>query len=114
MKKVFLMVLMAAGFSYATDMGKIKNLGQTVDISVTKKGFEPNTIDVAPGTNIILNVTRKTDSTCAKQIQIPSMKIKKDLPLNETVSIKVGKLEKGEIRFGCGMNMMDSGTIFVK
>lgn len=116
MKRVFLVVLMAASFSYAKDMGKMKmtEMAKTVDLTVTEKGFEPSTVDVTPETNVVLKVTRKTDSTCAKQIQIPSMKIKKDLPLNKTVSIEIGKLEKGEIRFGCGMNMMEGGKIFVK
>ncbi len=116
MKSVFLMVLMAAGFSYSKNLGRLKmtESAKTIELSVTEKGFEPSTVDVMPGTNVILKVTRKTDSTCAKQIQIPSMKIKKDLPLNETVSIEVGKLEKGEIRFGCGMNMMEGGKISVK
>ena len=112
MKKILITAILALTTlsAYAAD----KTASQTVDLSVTEKGFEPNTIDVKPGTNVILKVTRKTDSTCAKEIQIPSIKIKKELPLNKTVSIEVGKLEKGEIRFGCGMNMMEGGKIFVK
>jgi plastocyanin domain-containing protein len=95
-------------------MAKMKHIAQTVDLSITEKGFEPSTVNVRPGTNVILKVTRKTDSTCATQIQIPSKKIKTKLPLNKAVSIEVGRLEKGEIRFGCGMNMMEGGKIFVK
>lgn len=87
---------------------------QTIELGVTEKGFEPSAVNVTPGTNVTLKVTRKTDSTCATQIQIPSKKIKKELPLNKAVSIEVGRLEKGEIRFGCGMNMMEGGKIFVK
>jgi plastocyanin domain-containing protein len=85
-----------------------------VDIKVTEKGFEPNSIDVETGRDLLLEVTRTTDSTCSTSIQIPSQKIKKELPLNKTVEIKVGKLKKGEIRFGCGMNMMEGGKIFVR
>jgi plastocyanin domain-containing protein len=62
----------------------------------------------------VLSITRKTDTTCAKQIQVPTKKVNVDLPLNKTVTIALGKLEKGEIRFGCGMNMMESGKILVK
>src|SRR5438128_2666411 len=87
---------------------------QMVEISVTEKGFEPSSIDVKPGHPVQLNITRKTDSTCSTSIQIPAKKIKRELPLNKTVSIDLGKLEKGEIKFGCGMNMMDSGKIYVK
>lgn len=84
---------------------------QTVILSVTEKGFEPSSIDVKLGVPLVLKVTRKTDATCATQVQIPSQKIKKDLPLNKEVSIEIGKLEKGEIRFACGMNMLEGKII---
>lgn len=90
-----------------------KNAVQTIELSVTEKGFKPSQVDVKPNTNLILNVTRKTDATCATQISIPAKNIKKDLPLNKTVEIKIGKLEKGEARFACGMNMVD-GIINVR
>jgi plastocyanin domain-containing protein len=91
-----------------------KEKPQIVTLSVTENGFEPNSVDVNPGVPVILKITRKTDSTCATKIQIPSKKIKRDLPLNKEVKIEVGKLEKGEIRFGCGMGMMAGGKIFVR
>lgn len=130
MKKIFLMILVVGSFSYAKDMGnmkgmtkmkdmpmkdmKMQNMHKDVELSVTENGFEPSTVNVKPGSHVVLKITRKTDSTCAKEVQIPSKKIKTELPLNKTVSIEVGKLEKGEIRFGCGMNMMVGGKIFVK
>jgi plastocyanin domain-containing protein len=83
-----------------------KEKGQVMEIQVTEKGFEPEKIDAKPGVPIILKVTRKTDATCAKQIKVLSLKIKKDLPLNKTVSIDLGTLEKGNIAFACGMDMM--------
>jgi len=95
-------------------VAKSSDSPKNIEISVTSKGFEPNSIDVTPGVPVVLQVTRKTDDTCSQQIQIPSKEIKVDLPLNKTVKIELGKLEKGEIRFGCGMNMMDGGKIYVK
>lgn len=85
-----------------------------VSVEVTEKGFAPSLVDLKPGSDAILEVTRKTESTCAKQVQIPSKNIKVELPLNKPVSISLGKLEKGEIRFGCGMNMMEAGRIIVR
>lgn len=87
---------------------------QVVNIEVTENGFRPKSLDVTANTPIVLNIIRKTDATCAKEIQIPTEKIKKDLPLNKAVSIKISKLKKGEIRFGCGLNMMESGIIHAK
>lgn len=88
---------------------------QTIKVEVTSAGFVPTSIDVAPGTEVTLEVTRKTDETCAKDIQVPSKKISKTaLPLEKPVLIALGKLERGEIKFGCGMNMMDSGKIHIR
>lgn len=86
---------------------------QVIDITVTENGFVPSEIKVKPGVDVELKITRKTNSTCAREIQIPAKKIKKDLPLNKTVSIPIGKLEKGKISFGCAMDMMVKGVIFV-
>jgi len=87
---------------------------QVFDVKVTDKGFEPSSLNVKPDVPAILKIKRVTDSTCATQISVPDKKIKKDLPLNQVVSIDLGKLEKGEIRFGCGMGMMMGGKIFIK
>lgn len=111
MKIVSLMLL---GLSFTFAMAKETPKAQVVDVSVTESGFEPGSIKVKPGEPVTLLVTRKTDSTCATQIQVPTKHVKKDLPLNKPVRIELGKLEKGEIRFGCGMQMMMGGKIFVE
>ena len=90
-----------------------KEKAQVVEIQVTEKGFEPEKIEIKPRTPVVLKVTRKTDATCAKQIKISSRNIKKDLPLNKTISIDLGKLEKGDIAFACGMDML-TGHIIVQ
>lgn len=106
----FIILSLFSFFTYAKQPSDVI----TVNLTVTEKGFEPNKIDVAADKPVKLNITRKTNDTCSTSIQIPSMKLKKDLPLNKTVSVDLGKLAKGEIRFGCGMNMMDGGMIYVK
>jgi plastocyanin domain-containing protein len=86
---------------------------QVIEISVTENGFEPSQIDVKAGVPVVIKVTRKTDATCATELQIPSKKIKKELPLNKTVTLEIGKLDKGELPYACGMNML-KGTLRVK
>lgn len=85
-----------------------------IAVSVTEEGFVPNKIEASAGENVVLNITRKTDSTCAKSVTVPSLNLKKDLPLNKMVALKLGKLEKGEIKFGCGMEMMVGAVILVQ
>lgn len=90
-----------------------KTITQIIQVSVTEKGFEPDKINVKPGTYVILKVTRKTESTCATEIKISEMKLKKDLPLNKEVSIDVGIIKKGKIKYACGMNMI-TGFLIVE
>lgn len=108
MKKFFaLLLFVTMSFSHAVEKP------QTFNLTVTEEGFIPGTLNVMPGVAVILNMTRKTNSTCATQIKVPSKNIKQDLPLNKEVKINLGKLEKGEIKFSCGMDMV-TGVIFVK
>lgn len=112
MRKI--LALLTASFALGVaQAAPVKPLHKDITLQVTEKGFEPSQIDVAPGTDVTLKVTRKTDSTCATEISVPTKKLKKALPLNQTVNVDLGKLEKGEIRFACGMDMI-SGQIVVK
>jgi plastocyanin domain-containing protein len=92
--------------------GATKNSTETVQLSVTEKGFEPNQIKVKAGTDLVLSVTRKTDQTCSNDIVIPSKNLKVALPLNKTVIVKVGKVTKGELHFSCKMGM-DKGVVTI-
>ncbi len=87
---------------------------ETVELKVTEEGYQPNAINVAPGTDLTLKITRTSDATCATEIVVPDKKINTKLPLNKTVIVHIGKLQKGEVRFGCGMNLMEGGKIYVK
>ena len=86
---------------------------KTVDVEVTRKGFEPSRIEVNANEKVTLNITRKVKITCAKKITVPSENIEKELPLNKTVSVELTPTKKGEIAFGCAMKQMLGGVIVV-
>lgn len=109
MKNILFALLAAVPGTSA--LAKEAKIADKISVEVTEKGFVPREINVNPGTEVTLEVTRKTDATCSKEIQVPSKKIRLELPLNEKVTVALGKLDKGEIRFGCGMNMMEGGKI---
>ena len=88
-------------------------VGRTVNLTVTKKGFEPSNITVQKGEPLHLVVTRKTDQTCATSIDIQDVGIRKDLPLNKAVAIDFTPEKAGEIRYACGMGMM-GGVLLVQ
>jgi plastocyanin domain-containing protein len=83
-----------------------------VAIEIVEQGFTPESVTVEKGKPIELAFTRKTDKTCAVEIAIPSMKLKKALPLNEVVVIEITP-DKDDITFQCGMNML-KGKLVVK
>ena len=87
--------------------------GRTVELSVTDKGFEPDSITVKKGEPVHLLVTRKTDSTCATAIDIKDLGIRKELPLNKAVAIDFTPQKTGEIHYLCGMGMI-GGTLVVQ
>lgn len=86
-----------------------------IAISVTEKGFEPENVSVPSGKPVTLVFTRKTDSTCAKEVVIPldGNKIEKALPLNEPVAIDVTFPKAGQVTYACGMDMV-KGTVVVQ
>lgn len=93
--------------------GQSKVNEQVIEITSSAEGFEPNKIDVSSEAPVILKVTRTSDQTCGTEIVIKEKKINQKLPLNETVTINLGKLKKGKVKFACAMNMI-KGTLNVK
>ncbi len=87
--------------------------GRVVEVKVTDKGFEPKVIEAKKGETISLKLTRSTSSECLKAMSIPSLKIEKDLPLNQSVIVNVKAENEGPIVFQCWMAMF-KGEIDVK
>jgi len=87
---------------------------KSISMTVTEKGFEPSSLKVKAGEPINLKITRKTNGTCAREITVPSQKLKVDLPLDKEVTVKLQALAKGDIKFGCAMDMMIGGVIFAE
>lgn len=114
MKNLIAFVLGLAVLTTGQANAAKKEKATTIEVIVGSQGFEPKEISVKPGTEVSLKITRKTDVTCSKEIQVPSRGIKIELPLGKPVVVALGRLKEGEIKFGCGMDMMDAGRIFVK
>jgi len=82
-----------------------------IKVGVTEAGFEPNEIQAKSGENIVLDITRVTDETCATAIVIPDQKIRVDLPLNKEVAVPVKASKVGRIAFACPMNMITGALV---
>jgi plastocyanin domain-containing protein len=86
---------------------------RTIDLAVTNQGFEPEEVAVKKGEPVHLVVTRKTDATCATEIVIKDLGIKKELPLNKAVAIDFTPQKSGRLRYACGMDMI-GGALLVQ
>jgi len=73
--------------------GTLKNGVRTVEISVTDEGFVPSKVKAKKGEKVRLVVTRRTDSTCAKEIVVKDHGIKQPLPLDRPVKVLLRSID---------------------
>lgn len=93
-----------------------KDTQNRIEIAVVEEGFEPAHVTVPQGEPVALVFTRKTETTCAKQVVVDlgdGKKVKKELPLNQPVTIVATFRRAGELGYACGMNM-ETGVIEVQ
>ena len=86
---------------------------QEVRVTVTEASFEPQRITLRAGVPARVTFTRTSDKTCATAVVFASLNIRRELPLNEPVTIEFTPDKAGEIAFACGMNML-RGTVVVQ
>lgn len=104
--------LTVTAFAETTPKAETKRL----EISVTKKGFEPESVNVPANKPVTLVFTRKTQATCTKEIVLKladGKKIERALPLDTPVEIAVTFPKAGKLDYACGMDM-NKGFIVVQ
>lgn len=84
----------------------------SIDIDVNG-GYKPSSIVIPANSPTTLNFTRADPNPCLEEVVLPEFKVRKTLPLNEKVSIKITPQKTGEFPFSCGMGMFH-GKIIVK
>ena len=82
-------------------------------VTVSDQGFQPARVSVRPGATARITFVRTSDATCATEVAIPSLKIKRALPLNQPVTVEFTPQKTGDVEFACGMGML-RGTIVVQ
>jgi plastocyanin domain-containing protein len=92
--------------------GTVKDGVRTVEMAVTEEGFVPSMVKVKKGEKVRLMVTRKTDSTCAKEIVVKDYGIRRPLPLDKAVTVELTPAKSGEIRYACAWDHV-SGVLLV-
>lgn len=73
---------------------------------IVQRGYQPSKITLPANTPARLTFLRKESSACSREVIIPALGIKKELPQNVPVEIDLPALEEGAYSFTCGMMMM--------
>jgi len=84
---------------------KVEAHVRNVDITVSKNGYEPSTIEVEQGHKVRLIFNRKDAKNCGSEVVFPSLGIRKKLPVGKLVVVELTPDKAGEITFSCGMGM---------
>lgn len=83
---------------------------QTIDVAGT---FTPASITLKAGQPARLHFRRGDAATCADEVVIPELNIRKKLAANQTVTIDIPAQQARTLEFACGMDMM-KGTVVVQ
>lgn len=83
-----------------------------IDIKVSG-GYSPEVISIPKGKKTKINFLRTDPTDCLSEVLLGDFKIRKELPLNQKVSIEITPQKEGEYNFSCGMNMYH-GKVIVK
>lgn len=114
--KIFL-VLILLGLTGLTDLTAEARPGrgrvQEATITLTAKGYEPETIRLRRGVPTRLTFIRKFEATCATEVIIEGYDIRRELPLNQPVVIEFTPSRAGVIEYSCSMKMV-GGTISIR
>ena len=91
---------------------EVVSVTDSVDITV-EGGYQPEVISIAKGKTTKINFLRTDPTDCLSEVVLADFKIRKELPLNQKVSVEITPEKTGEFKFTCGMNMFH-GKIVVK
>lgn len=95
-------------------MKKEKEVSVKEEIDITVSGgYSPEVITIPKGKLTKINFTRTDPTECLSEVTLADFKIKKELPLNQKISIEITPQKAGEYIYSCSMNMYH-GKIIVK
>ena len=73
---------------------------------IVEGGYQPAKIIVKAGERVRLKFVRKEYTGCTRELVIPALELRRELPPNKPVLVDLPALSPGEYEFRCGMNMV--------
>ena len=92
--------------------GKTVTVMDEIEITV-EGGYSPESISIPKGKTSKLTFFRKDPNACLEEVVLGDFKIRKQLPLNQKVTIELTPQQTGEFKYSCGMGMYH-GKIIVR
>lgn len=87
-------------------MKKVKSVNVTDEIEIiVEGGYSPESISIPKGKTSKLTFLRKDSNSCLEEVVLGDFKIRKQLPLNQKVTIELTPQQAGEFKYSCGMGM---------
>jgi len=80
-------------------------------VKVDAVGYHPEESRAPANQPVRLILTRTSDDGCGEELVIPSLKLKRKLPLNQPVSVDLTMPASGKLAFTCGMDMMKGAIV---
>jgi plastocyanin domain-containing protein len=82
-----------------------------LQLTVDGTGYHPSSISAPSGKPVRLTITRTSDEGCGQQIVFPSLNIRRDLPLNQAVTVEFTMPASRNVAFTCGMDMLRGSIV---
>lgn len=79
--------------------------GREIQIRVDERGYHPGSVHVERGETVTLVFTRTTARGCGGTLVIPSRNVRRELPVDQPVSVRLSIRERERLSFTCGMGM---------
>ena len=84
---------------------------QSVRIVLDRRGYEPSEFRLRKGIPARVTFLRKTNDECGEVVVIPAYGIRRNLPLNQPVTVQFTPTRTGTFDFACGMDMLHGQII---
>ncbi len=78
---------------------------QSAKVVIGNYGYEPASLRLKRGVPAKVTFLRVSELTCATEVVFAEYGIRRDLPLNQAVTVSFTPRKAGEFAFTCGMNM---------
>jgi plastocyanin domain-containing protein len=100
------LLLSAILCSVVAGFAEAKPRVQKARIEINAQGYKPANLRLRRGVPARVTFVRTTDATCVREIVLSDFSVRRELPLNEPVTVSFTPKKRGSFTFACGMNMM--------